>query len=284
MIRLGGLHFPIACLVAQLQDSQLFNERYWIIPIPEYESDDDGLRDPSKLPPPDVEGDVQDAVDGGAPPGDEDGADGDPFNESGVNMLHFLNTTMVPGMDDSPDMKVNPVLMYVIERKKREEKLRAEMEAADEDGEGGGGTASDAKKDDEPKEAGKVSAIKRLGWNLSKDAAVQADTTKQLKNIEAFLQKSEDIDVRKAPMKKTTRAGERTKNPVHAAALLTMQTRGGKGGGASLHGAEIARSAELARQQLKQLKLKTKVVEDVVEEKGGEEGEEGEEGDKELDT
>ena len=74
----------------------------------EDEDDDDELPDPSELPPPDVEGDVQDAVDGGAPPGDEDGADGDPFNESGVNMLHFLNTTMVPGMDDSPDMKVNP--------------------------------------------------------------------------------------------------------------------------------------------------------------------------------
>ena len=100
MIRLGGLHFPIACLVAQLQDSQLFNERYWIIPIPEYESDDDGLRDPSKLPPPDVEGDVQDAVDGGAPPGDEDGVDDDPFR--------FLNTMMVPEMDDSPDIPATP--------------------------------------------------------------------------------------------------------------------------------------------------------------------------------
>ena len=108
------------------------------------------------------------------------------------------------------------------------------------------------KKDDEPKEAGKVSANKRLGWNLSKDAAVQADTTKQLKNIEAFLQKSEDIDVRKAAMKKTSRAGEGTKNPIQASALMVVQ-KWGKDGSADSQGAQvvltpISRAGEAAAQ------------------------------------
>ena len=245
----------------------------------EDDDDDDELPDPMDLPPPDEVGDVEEAEDGGAPPGEEDGADGDPFNESGVNMLHFLNATMVPGMDDSPEMKVNPVLMYVIERKKREEKLRLEMEAAEEDG--GGGSAAEAAKDEGPKEGGKASAIKRLGWNLSKDAAVQADTTKQLKNIEAFLQKSMEIDIRKAPMKATTRAGAATRNPIHASALAAMELR--KKASGSGKKAQSVLSAELARAQLKNLKLKTKIAEEEEEKKEGD-GEEGEEGDENLES
>ena len=252
----------------------------------EEDDDDDEMPDPKDLPPPDEEGDMEEAEDGGAPPGEEDGADGDPFNESGVNMLHFLNTQMVPGMDDSPDMKVNPVLMYVIDKKKREEKLQAELEAAAEE-EGEDVMSVDTmNKYDQAIGSGKVSAIKRLGWKLSKDAAVQADTTKQIKNIEAYLQKSLNIDVRKGTMKKATRAGEATRNPVHASALAAEQNLG-TGHYGRARKARTTQAAELSRTQLRGLKLKTKVADEekVATEGGtGEEGEEGEEGDAQLCT
>ena len=59
--------------------------------------------------------------------GADDGADvgdGDPLNESGVNLEEYLNTQFTPGIDDHDDMLVNPVIMYIMEREKREEKLR----------------------------------------------------------------------------------------------------------------------------------------------------------------
>jgi len=59
-----------------------------------------------------------------AKPGEEgddadDGLGEDPANESGINLSGFLNTMFTPGIDDSLDMKVNPVLMYVIEKEKK---------------------------------------------------------------------------------------------------------------------------------------------------------------------
>ena len=48
-------------------------------------------------------------------------------NESDVDLSDYLNTMNTPGMDDSPDMKVNPVMLYVVERRKKEEKLKAAL-------------------------------------------------------------------------------------------------------------------------------------------------------------
>ena len=44
-------------------------------------------------------------------------------NKSGVNLEEYLNTQFTPGIDDHDDMLVNPVIMYIMEREKREEKL-----------------------------------------------------------------------------------------------------------------------------------------------------------------
>jgi len=210
--------------------------------------------------------------------GDEDKVAAEEVNESKVDLDEFLNTMMTPGMDDSPDMKINPVMYYCVERAKREEKLRAEEEAL---AEGDGGQAKkDEKKDDEPAAPEhKVSAIKRLGWSLSKDAAVAADGMKQVKNVEAYLSKSLDVDVRKTPLVRATKAGAKTANALIASEMLAMAARKTLQDDSKKE--HRLHAAEAGRAQLRLMKMKTRVAEeDVPEEKedDGEEGEEGEEG------
>ena len=202
-------------------------------------------------------------------------------NESDVDLLEFLNDANTPGLDDSPDMKVNPVLMYVIEREKKLEKARAEAEAAAEgDGEGAAKETS-AAANDGPKKDFKVSATKRLGWSLSKDAVVAADTTKQLKNVEAYLSKSLDIDVKKTAIVRATKAGEKTHNALEVARMASIHARDKNT--TNVKHEKAAQAAEVARAQLRMMKLKTRVEveEEAAPEKAEGDGEEGEEGAKE---
>lgn len=238
----------------------------------EADADDDDDDDEPQILATEGEGEDE-GDDDGEGEDDDGGTDGDPLNESGLNLLKFLNTQMTPGLDDSPDMKVNPVLMYCIERMKKEEKQRAEAEAAEDGEEVAQSTAAAA--DDAPKGDAKVSAIKRLGWSLSKDAAVQADTTKQIKNIEQFLAKSLDIDVKKSNMTRAVKAGERTHNALEVSRLAMLHSQDKQSG--AVKSEASAETAQLARAQLKQLKLKTKVEDDTpaIKEEDGEEGEEG---------
>jgi len=199
---------------------------------------------------------------------------GEMVNESDVDLVEFLNTQMTPGLDDSPDMKVNPVLMYVVERMKKEEKLKAEQQALL-DGDGDEEKKVE-KKADEPAADHKVSAIKRLGWSLSKDAAIAADGTKQLKNVEAFLSKSMDIDVRKTALVRATHAGERSHNALEVARMAKLHAMDKET--ENWKHEQNTHAAEVARAQLKMMKLKTKVAEEELPEEkegGGEEGEEG---------
>ena len=241
--------------------------------VPEVEDDDDKEA-----------GDKDDDKDGD----DEAAADligGAQVNESDIDLLEFLNAASTPGMDDHEDLKVNPVLLYVIEREKKLEKARAEAEAAAEgDGEGGGAAETSVKADDGLKRDFKVSATKRLGWSLSKDAAVAADTTKQVKNIEAYLSKSLDIDVKKTAMIRSTHAGEKTHNAMHASELAAIANRGSASDDFKKQH-EFA-SAEAARSQLRLMKLKTRVEleEEAAPEKAEGDGEEGEEGDGDADA
>ena len=213
--------------------------------------------------------------------GDDDDALGeDPENESGVSLNGFLNTMFTPGIDDSVDMKVNPVLMYVIEKEKKERKLLEQLEQQDEDGEGGGGSAATEEKKEADGGDKKSSALKRLGWNLKSEAVV-ADVAKQLKVIEGHFATG-GIEVKKANFKKATRAGGVPFSVLDAVRLNRDKLLRG-GVGAKSHAKSMGFSAEMGRAQLRQLKLKTKVAEEeaVVAENDGEEGEEGEEGAKE---
>uniref|UniRef100_A0A7S3ABI3 Uncharacterized protein n=1 Tax=Haptolina ericina TaxID=156174 RepID=A0A7S3ABI3_9EUKA len=241
----------------------------------EDEDDDDEeeeMPDAMDLPPADM---LALAKPGDEGDDDDDGLGEDPENESGVNLAGFLNTMFTPGIDDSTDMKVNPVLMYVIEKDKRERKLREQAEQADEDGEGGGAAAADEKKEDGGDK--KSSALKRLGWNLKSEAVV-ADVAKQLKVIESHMA-TDGIEVKKINFKKNTRAGMAPFSVIDAVRLRSdaeARAKGNRVGDLK----SMAGSAEAARAQLRQLKLKTKVEEEKQEEteKNGEEGEEGEEG------
>ena len=219
-----------------------------------------------------------------AKPGDEGDDDDDEFgddpeNESGVNLAGFLNTMFTPGIDDSSDMKVNPVLMYVIEKEKRERKLREQL-MAEEDGDGeAGASVVEEKKDDGGEK--KSSALKRLGWNLKSEAVV-ADVAKQLKVIEGHIA-ADGVEVKKINYKKNTRAGMNPFSVVDAV-RLTGDVEGRAKGIRMADRKRIIHSAETARAQLRQLKLKTKVAEETEEqkEKEGDLGEEGEESETEA--
>ena len=251
----------------------------------EDEDDDDDDDDvdmpiPMDLPAPDLE---KLAAPGEEGEDEDDGFGDDPENESGVNLAGFLNTMYTPGIDDSTEMKVNPVLMYVIEKEKRERKLR-EAREAEENGDGDG----EAAKAEEPTGGGegggkKNSALKRLGWNLKSEAVV-ADVAKQLKVIETHMS-SDGIEVKKANYKKTTRAGMMPFSVLDAVRLRGDDFRSSSGKVLSRAKA-MSRSAEAARAQLRQMKLKTKVANEEVEAKedAGEEGEEGEEEAKDVDA
>ena len=247
------------------------------------DSDDDDDIDmpiPMDLPAPDVQ---KLAAPGEEGEDEDDGFGDDPENESGVNLAGFLNTMYTPGIDDSTEMKVNPVLMYVIEKEKRERKLR-EAREAEENGDGDG-EAAKAEETTGGGEGGekKSSALKRLGWNLKSEAVV-ADVAKQLKVIETHMT-SDGIEVKKVNYKKATKAGM-----VPFSVLDAVRLRGDDFNSSSgkLHSRAkaMSRSAEAARAQLRQMKLKTKVENEAVEAKedAGEEGEEGEEGEKDLDV
>ena len=208
--------------------------------------------------------------------GDDGGAGDDPDNESDVNLGQYLNTMFTPGIDDSLDMKVNPVLMYMMEKEKKEEKLREQAEADD-----GEAETAVAEKKEEGDGGGekKASALKRLGWSLKSEAVV-ADVAKQLKAIEGHIQKSKGIEVKKSNFQRATRAGGTSLHVIEAVRLHWSDYMKAHGDH-DAHYDSMGRSAELARAQLRQLKLKTKVEEEKVEEEKGEEGEEGEEGEKE---
>jgi len=238
----------------------------------EEEEDEEGNEE-EKLP----EG--EDGDDGKEDGGDEDGEiNAGEINESDVNLEEFLNKMYTPGIDDSIEMTVNPVLVYVTGREKKEEKLRLEAQAAAE------GDGEEEKKEEKKQDAAeptdhKVSALKRLGWSLKSDVVV-ADVAKQLKEIDGHISKSKGIDTTKIAYKKGSRAGKAS-NDVILEVKLQFRDFEKLHGDHNKHYEAMGHAAEMARAQLRQMKLKTKVAEEEPEEeKAGEEGEEGEDGEK----
>ena len=215
--------------------------------------------------------------------GEKDGGalqDGEDMNESNVNLEEYLNQQFTPGIDDHDDMLVNPVLVYVIEREKKEEKIREKEQREKEEAEGAAAAAADAAGDAEPQAAGgKTSAIKRLGWSLKTEAGV-ADKAKLLKNIESHLNKSREIEVKKTTLVRASHAGEQSHNVLeflrqaHNAGTLRADQD-------QYHHQRMVEAAANARAQLKTMKLKSSpIIQDDMDDKegGGEEGEEGAEG------
>ena len=246
----------------------------------EEEEDEDEEDEEAEAEAPPDEGDAKEGE------GDEDEGedgkvkDGEQANESDVNLEEYLNAMFTPGVDDSTEMKVNPVLVYVVEREKKEEKAKADAER-----EAAGGDGEEEEKKEVKKEAAgeqvehKTSALKRIGWSLKSEAVV-ADVAKQLKNIDAHMSKSKGIDVKKEPFKRSTKAGGNTTDVIQALKYQSREFEKSHGDH-NKHFSAMGEAAEMARAQLRQMKLKTKVdvEEEVVEEeKAGEEGEEGEEG------
>lgn len=111
--------------------------------------------------------------------------DEEEFLDGGDPIEEYLDATWQPGMDDHPEVELNPILTYKIDEEKRAA-LRAAAEASEEG--------------DNPTR-GVPGAIARLGWaldedpNASKEEMRIKDTRRRMKNIEGYLARTFDADV-----------------------------------------------------------------------------------------
>jgi len=224
----------------------------------------------------------------------------------------FLNDAFTPGIDDSADVMVNPVLAYIVNQERAQLK---EEEAKRGDGEGEDGeinqddladltrksvgnlvkehkarsSSDDDEEDDNPnrfRRRNAFSPLKMLGWDFKKGPQLDETKQKVVKVVEGHLQKQRDIDIKKVPLKpdhKVKRDDLRyqkvrvvTYNAVKAAGLVSVdETHPGQLGEEKVK--KRATAASGARKQLAKKVLKTKVEElgDDAAKKKDEEDEEG---------
>jgi len=222
----------------------------------------------------------------------------------------FLNDAFTPGIDDSADVMVNPVLAYIVNqeraRLKEEEAKRGDGDG--EDGEINQDDLSDLTKkpvgnlvkehkslqqddyeDDNPnrfRRRSTVSPLKMINFDFKKGPQLDETKQKVVKVVEGHLQKQRDIDIKKVPLKpdhKVMRDDLRyqkvrviTYNAAKAAGLVSVdETQPGKLGEEKVK--KRATAASGARKQLAKKVLKTKVEElgDDAAKKKDEEDEEG---------
>jgi len=228
----------------------------------------------------------------------------------------FLNDAFTPGIDDSPDVMVNPVLAYIVNQEraklKDEDAKRGEGDEGDihqddlkdltrksignrveshkprEQAHGG-----DEEEDDNPnrfRRRNNFQPLKMLGWDFKKGPNLDETKQKVVKIVEAHLQKVRDIDVKKVPLRPdhlVTRDDKRyqtvrviTYNAVKAASTVSVdKTQPGELGEAKVK--VRAAAAISGRKQLANKKLKTPVVEveeDAARHKEGEGEDEEDEG------
>jgi len=206
----------------------------------------------------------------------------------------FLNDAFTPGIDDSADVMVNPVLAYIV----NQERAKLKLEDAKKEGEGEEGdihqddladltkksvgkrveqhnAREEADDDDEDNEGrfrrrNRFSSLKVLGWDFKKGPQLDETKQKVVKVVEGHLQKQRDIDIKKVPLKpdhKVMRDDLRyqkvrvvTYNAVKAASLVSVdKTQPGELGEAKSKARAVAAAG--ARKQLAKKVLKTKVDE-----------------------
>jgi hypothetical protein len=140
--------------------------------------------------------------------------------EEATDMIDgFLDPAWLQGMDDAPDLEINPVLKHKVNEEKRDMLRRAAEEA----GQGGGGNA----------QRGVPGAIARLGWFLddsnseNKEAQKQKEQRRQMKNIEGYLARTYEADVTYSSVQPNTIAGGTKFNAVDVARRTEIERVGG---------------------------------------------------------
>lgn len=153
--------------------------------------------------------------------GDDDAADEDDEPEDVVDTINsFLDPAWLQGMDDAPDLEINPVLRYKVDEEKREALRRAAEEA----GQGGGSSTA---------QRGVPGAIARLGWYLddskndNKEEQRIKEKRRHMKNIEGFLQRTFEADVTHPTLSANTVAGGVKFNALDMAKRTEVERVGG---------------------------------------------------------
>ena len=147
----------------------------------------------------------------------------------------FLDPAWLQGMDDAPDLEINPVLKYKVDEEKRAA-VRAAAEAA---GEGGGGSNS---------KQGVPGAIARLGWaldesqNASKEEQKNKEKRRAMKNIEGWVARTYEADVTYSTANTNTLAGGVKFNALEMAKRTELERVGGRRQSALMMVAQKSRS------------------------------------------
>jgi len=191
--------------------------------------------------------------DDGGDGGDEDGGKGK--GEGGGDeeedpVADYLDHNYTKGLDDSETVAVSPVMLYKVNRAKkraREAARQAALEGGgDGDGGGGGGGGGAG--------AGRPGGLARLGFKLTKGKAgaeKENNAGAELKVIEMYLAREEEIDTKHKEAAKATAAGEHGASLLEVAMATEHRSNIGRVGGR--RGSLMGESAAMGRERLKNL-------------------------------
>jgi len=156
---------------------------------------------------------------------DEANEDDHKVESSADTIAAFLDPAYLQGMDDSPDLEINPVIKYRVDEDKRAA-VRAAQEAAESGADGGTNNLR-----------GVPGAIARLGWSLdgngknggdSKEELKNKENRRVMKNIEGFIARAYEADVSYESAGHNTLAGGAKYNALEMARKTELDRIGGR--------------------------------------------------------
>ena len=166
-------------------------------------------------------------------------------------MNDFLDPSYTKGLDDNDLIDINPVMTYKMNQAKKRARAAARAAQMGSEGEGESSASTGGVK------VGRPGGLSRLGWKLSskgaKDAG-QKNTASEVKGIEMFLSREEDIDVKHHDSRMTAVAGESALKPSLMAVAMSNEHQSNIGRVGGRRGSTLAITAQQSRKQLQVLK------------------------------
>ena len=195
------------------------------------------------------------AAEAGAAGEDEDAGKGDKPgapDEEDDPVLEYLDLGFTKGLDDSDTLAVNPVMAFKMNGAKKRQRAAAAAaqlgltpeEAAARTAEQGSASVG----------SGRPGGLARLGFKLTKGKGAEKEVNHgmEVKGIEMFLAREEDIDIKHTEVRKATAAGSKGGGLIDVATSSEHLSNLGRIGGR--RGSAIAMTADAARKHLKHLK------------------------------
>lgn len=184
---------------------------------------------------------------------DDEGDDGkNDSSEMDEVLNEFLDAGFTKGLDDSPDIDINPVMIYKMNQAKKRAREAArlaaaagEADAAASGGDGGGGGGG-----------GKPGGLARLGWKLTKKGQKEEkkNQSAEVKGIEMYLSREEDIDVKHHDVQTKKIAGDSVMKPGRMEIARSKEPKSNLGRVGGRRGSAMGTTAQVARRQLGELK------------------------------